>query len=311
VRNSTERHSEEGCKSGSAVVCLGSSCCVLPSRTGFALIEVLVALVIIGLAGLGLASFSIESYRATQNLTVRATAENLAEVTLEELGSMASSTLSSMTHSSGYFSINFPENGHVVDDPEALDVAEHDASFNSTTNLFDVTDGVYHVLCDGQLLLGTYSGFFDGTGEPGSRGGSGAVVKVADGTSDLFMTSLWTGVVAVTGPLANDYCQVYNLSQVAILPSADTSDYNVYKYQLGSDIYLEPINIGTTMNPRWQAVGLLVFASAAPHLYREVTIADVSTPTSAGRYDITVRVIWTFGGVRQLVEVTGGRTDLR
>jgi len=289
-------------------------------RPGFTLIEVMIALVIIGLAGLGLATFSMQSYRTVQDLTIRATAENLAEVTLEELSSMAGSTLYSMTHSSGYFSINFPENGYIqllpysvtvpdpVLDPEALKVAANDATFNSTTKKFTVPLGTYHVLCNGQLLLGTYNSFFAGTATPGTVGpllGSGAVVT-SDGTKDLFngIGSTWNSVVTRTGPSANDYNTIYSPSQVqGFLPSNDPSNYNVYKYELGSGIYLEPINKGTTLIPGWYTAGLLVFASVAPHLYREVTI----TETNTGMYQISVRVIWTFGTVRQLVEVTGGR----
>jgi hypothetical protein len=84
----------------------------------------------------------------------------------------------------------------------------------------------------------------------------------------------------------------------------------VYKYELASGIYLEPINKSETTTPSWTQAGLLAFASTAPHLYREITIRDFSTPTSSKIYDISVRVIWTFGGTRQLVEITGRRTDL-
>ena len=140
-------------------------------RRGFTLIEVMIALVIIGLAGLGLATFSMQSYRAVQNLTIRATAENLAEVTLEELSSMAGSTLFSMTHHPlGYFSINFPENGYIqllpysesvsdpALDPEALKVVVGDPiryPIVAGTKKLKITDGTYRVLCNGQLLLGT------------------------------------------------------------------------------------------------------------------------------------------------------------
>lgn len=309
-------------------------------RPGFTLIEVMIALVIIGLAGLGLASFSMQSYRAVQNLTIRATAENLAEVTLEELSSMAGSVLHSMTHSPGYFSINFPENGYIqllpyTDtvpdpelDPEALKVVEADDptfDFSVTKKFPPAPLGTYeyHVLCNGQLLLGTYDSFFPDTTTPGtveSLGGSGAVV-MSDG-SDLFMSpSSWSLVVTRTGPSANDYNTLYSFSQVqGCLPSNDPSNYSVYKYELGSGIYLEPFNNGAHEKPGWDEVGggtagLLVFASTAPHLYREVTITDATTdtttPSSDRMYQISVRVIWTFGGVRQLVEVTGAKVDLR
>jgi prepilin-type N-terminal cleavage/methylation domain-containing protein len=286
-------------------------------RSGFTLIEVMIALVIIGLAGLGLATFSMQSYRATQDLTIRATAENLAEVTLEELRSLAGSTLYDMTHSpSGIIDINFPENGYVEPAQEAQDAAakyNNSSIFNSGTKKFNITDGTYHVLCNGQLLLGTYSSFFDGAGTVGSVGGSGAVVKTSDGTTDLFNSSPWSSVVTVTGPTANDYYTIYTPSQEEFLSSL-YSDYSVYKYGLASGIYLEPINSGTTTTATWQTAGLLVFASTAPHLYREVTITDdttvSATPSSARMYRISVRVIWTFGGVRQVVEVTGAKTDI-
>lgn len=300
-------------------------------RSGFTLIEVMIALVIIGLAGLGLATFSMQSYRAVQNLTIRATAENLAEVTLEELTSMAGSTLYSMTHSSNFVGINFPENLHVDDNPEAWAAATIDPSaFDSTSTpkkFFPAPPGTYkyHVLCNGQLLLGTYNSFFAGTGTPGKVGslnGSGAVVKTSDVTKDLFndIGSPWNSVVTVTGPSANDYNTIYNPSQVGFLPSDDTSYYTVYRYKLGSGIYLEPVNNGTHEKPGWDEVGggtagLLVFASTAPHLYREVTITDaatdITTPSYARMYRISVRVIWAFGAVRQVVEVTGGKADLR
>lgn len=295
-------------------------------RPGFTLIEVMIALVIIGLAGLGLATFSMQSYRATQDLTIRATAENLAEVTLEELSSMAGSTLHSMTHSSGYFSINFPENGYIQHDPgkdpgqEALNAAAACTPPPvSGAKTFKTVDGTYHVLCNGQLLLGTYNSFFAGTATPGTVGpllGSGAVVT-SDGKSDLFVGSPWNSVVAVTGPSANDYNAIYSPSQVGFLPSDDTSPYTVYRYKLGSGIFLEPVNNNSAAAPIWHTAGLLVFASTAPHLYREVTITDATpttgttTPSYARMYRISVRVIWTFGAVRQVVEVTGGKADLR
>lgn len=297
-----------------------------PSHRGFTLIEVMIALVIIGLAGLGLASFSMQSYRTVQNLTIRATAENLAEVTLEELTSMAGSTLYSMTHSSNFVGINFPENLHVDDNPEAWAAATIDPSaFDSTSTpkkFFPAPPGTYkyHVLCNGQLLLGTYNSFFAGTGTPGKVGslnGSGAVVKTSDVTKDLFndIGSPWNSVVTVTGPSANDYNTIYNPSQVGFLPSDDTSYYTVYRYKLGSGIFLEPVNNNSAAAPIWHTAGLLVFASTAPHLYREVTITDaatdITTPSYARMYRISVRVIWTFGAVRQVVEVTGGKADLR
>ena len=293
-------------------------------RPGFTLIEVMIALVIIGLAGLGLATFSMQSYRTVQDLTIRATAENLAEVTLEELSSMAGSTLNSMTHSLDYLSINFPENGYIQHDPgqvpgaEALNAAAAcipPPVFGATT--FTVTPGTYHVLCNGQLLLGTYNSFFAVTttagstpGKVGSLGGSGAVVQASHPTIDLFKSPPWNlFVTADPSASVNDYNTIYSPSQIELLPSDDLSNYRVYRYELGSGIYLEPFNNGTQGDPGWNesgaggVAGLLVFASAAPHLYREVTITDTTT----GMYQISVRVIWTFGAVRQLVEVTGGR----
>ena len=294
-------------------------------RRGFTLIEVMIALVIIGLAGMGLATFSMQSYRTVQNLTIRATAENLAKVTLEELSSMAGSTLDSMTHSPNYLSINFPENGYIQHDPgqvpgaEALNAAAACVPPPvSGATTFTVTPGTYHVLCNGQLLLGTYNSFFAVTTTPRAAGkvgplnDSGAVVT-SDGTSDWVTSSPWSSFVTRTGPYANDYNTVYSPSQITSLPSEDPSGYEVYKYELGSGIYLEPIYQGTGILDPWQSAGLLVFASAAPHLYREVTVTDptpstdTTTPSSARMYQISVRVIWTFGAVRQLVEVTGGK----
>lgn len=287
-------------------------------RPGFTLIEVMIALVIIGLAGLGLATFSMQSYRTVQDLTIRATAENLAKVTLEELSSMAGSTLDSMTHSPNYLSINFPENGYIQHNPGQIPGAE---ALNaaaacvpppvSGATTFTVTPGTYHVLCNGQLLLGTYNSFFAVTttagstpGKVGSLGGSGAVVQASQPTIDLFKSPPWNlFVTADPSASANDYNTIYSPSQIELLSSDNLSNYSVYKYELGSGIYLEPINKGTTAEPGWYTAGLLVFASTAPHLYREVTITDTTT----GMYQISVRVIWTFGAVRQLVEVTGGR----
>lgn len=314
MRDIAGRRSDGECSLGSAGSLPRFFAC--RSRRGFTLIEVMIALVIIGLAGLGLATFSMQSYRATQDLTIRATAENLAEVTLEELSSMGGSVLHNMTHSSGYFSINFPENGYIQHDPEkdpgqeALNAAAACIPPPvSGAKTFNTVDGTYHVLCNGQLLLGTYNSFFAGTATPGTVGpllGSGAVVT-SDGKSDLFVGSLWHSVVAVTGPSANDYSTVYTPSQIAFLPSDDASGYSVYRYELGSGIYLEPIHNSTTTVPAWYTAGLLVFASTAPHLYREVTIRDTNT----GMYQISVRVIWTFGTVRQVVQVTGGKADLQ
>ena len=287
-------------------------------RPGFTLIEVMIALVIIGLAGLGLATFSMQSYRTVQDLTIRATAENLAKVTLEELSSMAGSTLDSMTHSPNYLSINFPENGYIQHNPgqvpgaEALNAAAACVPPPvSGATTFTVTPGTYHVLCNGQLLLGTYNSFFAVTttagstpGKVGSLGGSGAVVQASQPTIDLFKSPPWNlFVTADPSASANDYNTIYSPSQIELLSSDNLSNYSVYKYELGSGIYLEPINKGTTAEPGWYTAGLLVFASTAPHLYREVTITDITT----GMYQISVRVIWTFGAVRQLVEVTGGK----
>jgi len=301
------------------------SCRSTGHRLGFTLIEVMIALVIIGLAGLGLASFSMQSYRVTQDLTIRATAENLAEVTLEELTSMAGSTLYSMTHSSNFVGINFPENGYIQHDPgkdpglEALNAAAACVPPpDSGAKTFNTVDGSYHVLCNGQLLLGTYNSFFAGTGTVGYLNGGGAVVT-SDGTKDLFngIGSPWSSVVTVTGPSANDYNTIYSPSQVGFLPSDDTSPYTVYRYKLGSGIFLEPVNNNSAAAPIWHTAGLLVFASTAPHLYREVTITDATpttgttTPSYARMYRISVRVIWTFSAVRQVVEVTGGKADLR
>ena len=340
MRDIAGRRSDGECSLGSAGSLPRFFAC--RSRRGFTLIEVLIALVIIGLAGLGLATFSMQSYRATQDLTIRATAENLAQVTLEELSSMGGSVLYDMTHSPDYYSINFPENGYVqlqpfsatdpdpALDPEVLMIVTADPTrypVDSGAKKLTVPPGMYHVLCNGQLLLGTYSNFFDTTTTPGVTSGkaghlvvSGAVVgAVVDegGTSDLFMSGPLSSVVVVTGPSANDYNTLYTPDQRLFLPSEDTSGYNVYKYKLGSGIYLEPIYQGTGIADPWQSAGLLVFASAAPHLFREVTITDptpstdTTTPSSSRMYQISVRVIWTFGTVRQLVEVTGGKADLQ
>ena len=287
-------------------------------RPGFTLIEVMIALVIIGLAGLGLASFSMQSYRAVQNLTIRATAENLAEVTLEEISSMNVSRLTLMVQpSSGSVEINFPGNGYVEPIQEAWDAAalyNDTSAFNSIEKKFTPPSGTYHVLCNGELVLGTYSSFFPDTTTPGKvglgeDGSSGAVVQKNDATKDLFTSSPWNTFVARTGPAPNDYSPGERFSLNQVLSPAD-SEYSVYKYGLASGIYLEPINKSETASPSWLVpgsvnipAGLLVFASAAPHLYREVTI----TKTNTGMYQISVRVIWTFGTVRQLVEVTGGR----
>lgn len=290
-------------------------------RLGFTLIEVMIALVIIGLAGLGLASFSMQSYRAVQNLTIRATAENLAEVTLEELGSMNVSKLSMMVQpSSASVDINFPENGYVEPVQEAWDAAalyNGPSAYDSTNHVFIFPSSgtyQYHVLCNGQLVLGTYDSFFPDTTTPGTVGlgedGSSGAVVMSDG-SDLFTSDAWESFVTRIDPELNDYSpgQVFFLNKRLV----DYNVYNIYKYGLASGIYLEPINKSENDENAtlgWSQAGLLVFASTAPHLYREITITDVSTAASSKIYDISVRVIWTFGGTRQLVEITGRKTDL-
>jgi prepilin-type N-terminal cleavage/methylation domain-containing protein len=277
--------------------------------SGFTLIEVMVALVIIGLAGFALATFTIQSYRTTENLTIRGMAQNLASVTLEELSSMSASTLHSMTQSSASVDINFPADGYVQPTLEAQTAAAKDPDYLPTQKGFSTTaSGTYHALCNGQFLLGEYSSLFADTATPGTVGtlsGNGAVLYNG---SDLFKTGAWSSVVAVTGPAANDYSAIYGAggtNQLALV-SGDTSSYSVYRYQLGSGIYLEPMNAGTSAAPSWTA-GLLVFASTAPHLYRDMTVTDVSASTAAEEYRIDVRIIWTFGGVQQVVEVTGAK----
>ena len=287
-------------------------------RPGFTLIEVMIALVIIGLAGLGLATFSMQSYRAVQNLTIRATAENLAEVTLEELSSMGVNQLQLMVQDgSGSQDMNFPGNGYVEPVQEAWDAAalyNDSSAYDSTNHVFIVpSSGTYHVLCNGQLVLGTYGSFFTDTTTPGTvgfgdDGSSGAVVKKPPATGDLFTSGAWNSFVTRTGPEPNDYSP----GQVSFLNKflSDYNKYSIYRYGLASGIYLEPINKSENTTPVWNQAGLLVFASTAPHLYREITITDVSTATSSKIFDISVRVIWTFGGTRQLVEIAGRKTDL-
>jgi len=309
MRQTTEHRSYIGSRAVLSRHGPGSAPRSIVHRFGFTLIEVMIALVIIGLAGLGLATFSMQSYRTVQNLTIRATAENLAEVTLEELSSMGINQLQLMVQDgSESQDMNFPGNGYVEPVQEAWDAAalyNGSSAFDSTK--FTPLAGMYHVLCNGQLLLGTYNSFFPHTATPGTVESLDGRVVMSDG-SDLFTSDAWHSFVTRTGPELNDYSpgQVLFLNKRLV----DYNLYNIYKYELASGIYLEPINKSENTTPVWSQVGLLVFASTAPHLYREITITDVSTATSSKIYNISVRVIWTFGGTRQLVEITGRKTDL-
>jgi prepilin-type N-terminal cleavage/methylation domain-containing protein len=247
-------------------------------RSGFTLIEVVVAIAILLIVSIGFLRFSVVSYDWGTNIVIRSMAQNLAELTAEQLASSATSELQAMM-SGTTVSPDFPQNG---------------------TGLSVHPPGdMYHVIAPGEFLVTGITSFFPAT-----------LSQVNLPTSDGHISALDpvdtpASPATQMGPADSDLQSIFGEG----IPDIPSVPYKTYLYSLAPNVIVEPMeHVNAAGQVTGWDSGLVLFKSEFPHFSREITV----TPSDATqeRYAYSVHVMWTFGAQRQMVSVTGERSSV-
>jgi len=244
-------------------------------RPGFTLIEVVVAMAILAVVSIAFATFSMASSQRSSQDLIRVKAQNLAEVTMEDLTGLQVSAIKGLMNGTVAL-VNYPANGTGVTG-------------------YTADPARYHVIISGEFLMTGLTSFFgtSGVGLDGS-GTAGAV-------SSLQFSPLDKGIEK------NDYYGVYSTSQ---LPTMSNTAFKVHKYGIAQSMVVEPMLLkdGDT----WEA-GLIVFLSQFPHFQKEITIVDQTpevTDEAKAHLTIDVKILWTFGTGHQMLDVNGEKIGI-
>jgi len=247
---------------------------------GFTLVEVVVAVAVLLIVSIAVLRFSIVSYNWGTNIVIRSMAQNLAELTAEQLAASSVGQIQGMIK--GTSSPNFPANGTGLS-PEVAP-----------------TDGTYHVLAPGEFLVAGITSFFPTSSTQMDLPMPGQAGTVSRLTTDPRVTT--------SGPTMNDL----GLFEEG-LPTPKAS-YSTYLYSLAPNVTIEPMGhldpVGSLV---WDYSGLVLFKSEFPGFLREIKIAPLflgPTAPTQQRYAYSVVVTWTIAGQKQTqtLSVTGERS---
>lgn len=266
-------------------------------RLGFTLIEVMVAVAVLLIVSIGVLRFSVVSYDWGTNIVIRSMAQNLAELTAEQLAGSSIAAIESMISSVKAVSPNFPANGTIWSSDLVLSTPE------------PVTKGIYHVIVPGVFLVTGITSFFpSSTSQAASQ--KEALANLGESVGDISgLDSLGTQFVK-TGPISSDLTTIFGDA----LPDTP-SGYSTYLYSPAPNVTIYPVKHVNASNypPEWDS-GLVLFKSEFPRFLREITVTLVpGTPSGVPtqkRYAYSVKVIWVLSGHKQVVSVTGERSSV-
>lgn len=257
-------------------------------RLGFTLIEVVVAVVILLIVSVAFLQFSITSYQWGTNLVVRSMAQNLAELTAEQIAGASVTQIQSMITNPSLATPDFPANGTTW--PSDLNP--------SNISIVTPSAGTYSVTVPGEFLVTGITYFFPATPSdeedlPVSPSGD---ISALDSASSGFTRKDGIGDLTATFRSLSDTV---------------AANYSTYLYQATSNIVIMPIQ-----NPSGVYVdsSLVLFRGQFPRFLRKISITRIDggdlEELSLALYKYTVQVTWTFNGTKQLVAVSGERSSV-
>lgn len=274
-------------------------------RSGFTLVEVVVAVAILFVVSVAFLRFSVTSYEWGQNLVIRSMAQNLAELTGEQLAGASLTEIDSMINvTTKAVSPDFPPNGTIWPwdlDPEKV-VYPGDLGYVAPAA------GTYFARIPGEFLVSGITSFFP-------RSVSDALTQESalssTGTPSA-LDALPTQFVK-SGPVTSDLKTTFPFS-LGDVPSV----FDTYRYSAAPNIVVEPMK---HVNPddvtvTWWDAGLVLYRGQFPSFLREIAVESLFDPANKPtdptqvRYSYTVNVVWVFGGRKQMVSVSGERSGV-
>lgn len=270
-------------------------------RHGFTLIEVIVAIAVLLIVSIGVLRFSVVSYDWGTNIVIRSMAQNLAELTAEQLAGSSVATIESMILSDKAVSPNFPANGTIWSSD--LTPSEPETGNPSKGN------GIYHVIVPGEFLVTGITSFFpSSTSQAASQKES--LANLGESVGNISGLDNYLGAQFVkTGPDSSDLKTIFG----GALPDTP-SGYSTYLYSPAPNVTIYPVeHVGASGNFWWDSA-LLLFKSEFPRFLREVTVtrlfSGISSDPTQKRYSYSVNVIWVLSGHKQVVSVAGERSGV-
>lgn len=259
-------------------------------RSGFTLIEVVVAVAILLIVSVAFLQFSITSYQWGTNLVVRSMAQNLAELTAEQIAGASVLQIQSMiTNPSSSATPDFPTNGTTW--PSDLNP--------SNISIVTPSVGTYSVTMPGEFLVTGITSFFPTpssllpNGKPSPSGDISALDSLATGFTKRF----GTGDLTTTFPS---------------LSATVASNYSTWLYEATSNIAVVPIMMKSSGS--YEDSSLVLFRGQFPRFLRKISITRIdggaANKLSLALYKYTVQVTWTLNGTKQLVVVSGERSSV-
>ncbi len=261
---------------------------------GFTLIEVMVAVAVLLIVSIGVLRFSVVSYDWGTNIVIRSMAQNLAELTAEQLAGSSITAMESMISSASPVSPNLPGNGTIW----SSDLTQ------STPETGNPAKGIYHVIVPGVFLVSGITSFFPTSSIPQNPPTPSGDILALDSLGAQF---------ARTGPATNG--DLVNTFGTAL--SGVSSAYSTYLYSPAPNVTIYPVDhIDDAFPPNslWWDSALVLFKSEFPRFLREITVKRLFSGTppdpSQARYSYSVNVIWVLSGQRQVVSVAGERSGV-
>lgn len=258
-------------------------------RSGFTLIEVIVAMGILMLVSVAFLQFSITSYQWGSNLAVRSMAQNLAELTAEQIAGDSVTRIEGMIINRSAASPDFPANGTTW--PDDLDP--------SKVTIASSPSDTYAVTVPGEFLITGITSFFPtSSSESDLPLWPSGDISALNGASSGFTRTAGTGDLTTTFP---------SLSAQGVVPNYSTS-----LYEATPNIVVVPMQYS---DPSSSDSSLVLFRGQYPRFLRKILIKRISAVNPSGdlslaRYLYTVQVSWTFNGKKQMVAVTGERSSV-
>lgn len=274
-------------------------------RHGFTLVEVVVAVSILFVVSVAFLRFSVTSYEWGQNLVIRSMAQNLAELTGEQLAGASLTEIDSMINvTTKAVSPDFPPNGTIW----PWDLVPAEVVYPESPSYVAPAAGTYFARIPGEFLVSGITSFFP-------RSVSDALTQESalssTGTPSA-LEALPTQFLKSSGLMRSDLKTTFpfSLGDVA-------SEFYTYRYSVAPNIVVEPIKHENPDNGTmtWDA-GLVLYRGQFPSFLREIAVeslfdlADKPTDPTQIRYRYTVNVVWLFGGKKQMVSLSGERSGV-
>lgn len=295
MRQTTEYQSYVGSEGVSSSHGLGPASHSPHHRSGFTLIEVLVAMGILMIVSVAFLRFSITSYQWGSNLVVRSMAQNLAELSAEQITGLSTTNINGMMTSSAT-SPDFPVNGTTW----ANDLSGSTVVPVPQPPTAGAVYRKYYIKVPGEFLVTGIRSFFplssSETDLPSPTGDISDIGKL-DGRSDFTKAS-------GASDLHHEFGSGGSLANVV------GDGYTTYRYSAAANVVVEPTQY---TDGTWDS-SLVLYKGEFPRFLREVTITSLvpgSSPQSDStqdRYSYQVNIIWVLNGQKQMISVSGERT---